>query len=251
MIRWMTAFVDRPVGTIAAATSFWAAATATRLSPSRGDRDEFRTLVPSDGDPHLRVQAVTDGPGGVHLDLHVADIEVLADRAVGLGASVVARPGHVVLRSPGGLLLCAVGHHGEHRVPEPVSLPDGGTTRVDQVSIDVPGERFDDEIRFWSDLTGWPLRPSRLPEFVALDRPAGFPWRVLLHRLGDDDAGTTVRAHLDVACGASIDAAIDRHQELGAERGRDGVVWTTMTDPTGFEYCLTRRDPETGLLTTT
>lgn len=246
-IRWVTAFLDLPAAAAESGTGFWGAVAASTPSARRGERGEFRTLLPADGDPCLRVQVVVDGPGGVHLDLHVDDVEVLAARAVELGAEVVARPGHVVLRSPGGLLLCAVGHHGETIPPAPVPLG-ASATRVDQVSIDVPAPDFDRECRFWAELTGWELRASRLSEFAALERPPGIPWRLLLQRLGPDDAGGAARAHLDVACGPEVDAAIAHHVSLGALRGADGVVWTTMTDPAGLAYCLTRRDPLTGLI---
>ncbi|MEO1060865.1 MAG: VOC family protein [Actinomycetota bacterium] len=244
-IRWVTAFLDLPAAVVEDGAGFWGAVTATTPSARRGDREEFRTLVPADGDAHLRVQAVADGPGGVHLDLHVDDVEAAADRAVALGAEVVARPGHIILRSPGGLPFCAVAHHGEATPPRPISHG-GATTRVDQVSIDVPAPRFERECAFWAGLTSWELQASRLSEFAALDRPAGIPWRILLQRLGPDDTGASARAHLDVACGTTVEAAISHHRSLGARRGSDGVVWTTMTDPAGMPYCLTQRDPITG-----
>ncbi len=247
-IRWVTAFLDLPAPAVERGARFWADVTATRPSPLRGERDEFRTLVPDDGDACLRVQTVDDGPGGVHLDLHVDDVDALTARAVELGAEVVARPGHVILRSPAGLLFCAVDDAGERHPPPPVALDDGTTSRVDQVGIDVPADRFETECAFWSTLTGWELRSSRLSEFAALVRPDGIPWRILLQRLGDDDPGTTARAHLDVACGSAVETVIAHHRSLGATRGTDGVVWTTMTDPTGLPYCLTQRDPVTGLV---
>ncbi len=247
-IRWVTAFVDLPASTVECGARFWSEVTATRPSPPRGERHEFRTLMPADGDACLRVQAVEDGPGGVHLDLHVDDVDALAATATDLGAEILTRPGHIILRSPGGLLFCAVSHEGERHRPPPVPLDDGTTSRVDQLSIDVPADRFEDECTFWSSLTGWELQLSRLSEFAALVRPADIPWRILLQRLGDDDPGTAVRAHLDVACGPAVEQHIVHHQSLGATRGTDGIVWTTMTDPTGMPYCLTQRDPVSGLI---
>jgi hypothetical protein len=54
--------------------AFWAAVTGSTLPPSRGRSGEFVTVIPSHGDPHLRVQRIDEGPGGSHLDLHVDDV---------------------------------------------------------------------------------------------------------------------------------------------------------------------------------
>ena len=39
-----------------------------------------------------------------------------------------------------------------------------------------------------------------------------------------------------------------RHQDLGAHPVRRTPHWTTLRDPAGRGYCLTRRDVETGSL---
>ena len=81
----------------------------------------------------------------------------------------------VVLRSPGGLEFCLDEHSGEHIRPSPVPWPDGHQSLVDQLCVDVVSDRFDDEVRFWSLLTGWQPRSGALPEFEYLERPAGIP----------------------------------------------------------------------------
>ncbi len=73
-VRWLTAFIDRPGENFDETVRFWASVTGSSMSPTRGEHDEFATLIPPDGDAYLRVQRVAEGPGGSHLDVHVDDI---------------------------------------------------------------------------------------------------------------------------------------------------------------------------------
>jgi hypothetical protein len=84
-------------------------------------------------------------------------------------------------------------------------------------------------------------------EFTVLLPPAGQPLRLLLQRLGADDAATSARAHLDLACGGHVDLAAAWHERLGARVVQRDHPWTTLTDPAGLAYCLTPRDPVTGV----
>jgi hypothetical protein len=87
-VRWLTAFLDTAEESSEAAETFWSRATGYHLSPRRGDREEFASLLPPSGDPHLKVQRVVQTPpGGLHLDLHTDDVRGLAARAEELGAS--------------------------------------------------------------------------------------------------------------------------------------------------------------------
>jgi hypothetical protein len=110
---------------------------------------------------------------------------------------------------------------------------------VDQVCIDIPRDRYDEECEFWAGLTGWELS-ERHGEFRRLRRPAGQPLNILLQRL--DDPGGPVRAHLDLSADDRA-AEVRRHEELGArvERVHDG--WTVMRPPAGPVYCITGRKP--------
>ncbi|WP_007518951.1 VOC family protein [Pseudofrankia saprophytica] len=223
---WLTAFLDFPAERFERGVAFWQAVTATTLSPSRGQTGEFATLVPGDGDAFLRVQRVGDGPARVHLDVHRAgqDFEIR--------------------RSPGGFVFCEV-HKGESVRPKPVTWPGGHTSLVDQISLDIPAGRFDEECAFWAGQTGWELRDGSRPEFRVLVRPAGMPLRILLQRVDEPDG--PVRAHLDLA---TTDRAAEtgRHVALGATVVGHGPRWTVLRDPVGLPYCVTDRDPETGLL---
>jgi hypothetical protein len=174
-VRWIWLFLDT-VGTDAGPSwEFWRQVTHSTLSPTRGDRSEFATFLPEQGDPWVKVQAVQSG-GGVHLDL-----------------------------------------------PEL-------SYAVDAV--------------FWHELTGWDLGSGAHHEFSSLNRPDGIPVRILLQRKGERDG--TASAHVDLAC---TDRAATRgqHEQLGAQVVREGPSWTVMSDPVGRTYCLTDRDPATGL----
>ncbi len=239
-IRWLTAFLDSPPETARASEEFWLAVTGTRLSPRRGPRAEFATLIPAEGDPYLKVQQVVQSvPGGLHLDLHTDDVRGLADRVDSLGGSTSHHVlGYVICGSPGGLTFCLVGHPGRRRPPAQ-EWP-GGRSIVDQVCLDIPPSRWDDECEFWAALTGWEWAGTGLGEFRRLVRPADVPLVLLLQRL--DDEQPTVTAHLDLACD-DPDAETSRHEALGAVTTRRYDEWTALRDPAGRAYCNTGRAP--------
>lgn len=247
-VVWTTAFLDLPAAVHDAGGRFWCAVTRSTLSPSRGAAGAFATLLPPDGDPYLRVQRTGEGPR-VHVDLHVADVDAHVALARGLGARELHREDHVVLASPGGFVLCLVRDGGERRRPEPVAAPGAGVQRVDQVCLDVPQGLLDTEVAFWSALTGWTARAGSRPEFTVLDRPDGIPLRLMLQRLGADDPRTSVGAHLDLACGPTRVAVAAAHRAQGARDVAEGHGWTVLRDPAGLAYCLTGRDPGTGVVT--
>lgn len=241
-MRWLTAFLDLPERGYDAGVAFWEDVTGYRRSAPRGVEGEFATLVPPEGDPHLRVQRRRLGHGRVHLDVHVDDPQAAADEALAAGAALGVRHplGYVVMTSPGGLPFCLVGHPGT--VPAaPADWGDGLVSAVDQVCLDVPAVHLDAETAFWERLTGWPGRAlTRHPEFRRLLRPPDQPLHLLLQRLGEPD-GTT-RAHLDLS---TTDRAreVARHEALGAEVVEVLAGWTVLRDPSGTSYCVTDRKP--------
>jgi hypothetical protein len=240
-VQWLTAILDTPAERAAEAESFWCSVTGQTLSPRRGQREEFATLEPADGDAFLRVQTVLQSPpGGMHLDLHTEDVDAFATRAEALGASTSYHErGYVVGGSPGGMTFCVVGPHGTRRPP--ARRWPGGRSAVDQVCLDIPPDRFDAECAFWAELTGWPLQGDPHAEFARLLVPDGMSLKVLLQRL--DDPQYVVTAHLDLA-GDDRDAEVGRHLELGAAVVRRTDGWTTLRDPAGRAYCVTRRPAE-------
>lgn len=246
-MRWMTAFLDLPAQGFDQTVRFWRDVTGYGLSSTRGERDEFATLVPPSGDGHLKVQRVHEGGRSIHLDLHVDDVYAAADRAAGLGARRDTSPhsGVATLHSPGGLTFCFVPHHGGNR-PPPATWPDGHASLVDQVCVDIPQEHHRREVGFWQELTGWELRHSKYSEeFHHLVRPEGMPFRLLLQRLGEQSG--PVRAHLDLST-TDRAAEVERHEGIGARVERTHEHFTVLTDPAGSPYCITDRDPETGML---
>lgn len=242
---WITAFLDFAPDGFEEGVRYWSAVTRYDVSERRGDGGEFATLVPGDGDPFLRVQRLGDGPDRIHLDLHVPDARAAADDAIALGATEVADHGYVVLRSPGGFTFCYVTHAAGTR-PRATAWPDGHASIVDQVCLDIPATSYDSESEFWRRLTGWEERGSAVsPDFHSLLRPPGHPIRLLLQRLHDPTGD--VRAHLDWA---TTDRAAEtvRHVGLGATVRHTDTHWTVLEDPRGRAYCLTDRDPDTGVL---
>lgn len=142
----------------------------------------------------------------------------------------------MVVGSPGGLTFCIVNHSARRR-PGPVSWREGRSL-VDQVCLDIPPSRFDTEVAFWRDLTGWQVQDADGSEFSRLARGDGLPLQLLLQRLVDEQPA--VSAHLDLACD-DRDAEVARHRDLGASFVRRTGGWTTLRDPSGREYCVTDR----------
>ena len=207
-----------------------------------------RRLLPPDGDAYLRVQRVADGGGGCHLDVHVDDRPATVERAVDLGAAVETELDDVVvMRSPAGLAFCVVDHDGEEVRPAPWTVAGAGRVLVDQVCVDLPPERFEEDVTFWSALTGWRRGAGRRPEYAFCERPPTMPLRLLFQRLDVAVPGAPAGAHLDLACD-DVDAATAVHERLGARDPVRSEWWTTLTDPAGRPYCLTRRGPDTGLV---
>lgn len=233
---WVTAFLDFADRDYEAGVVFWAGVTGSRVSSPRGDEGEFATLVPRDGDDHLRVQRLADGPSAIHLDLHVGDPRAAADRAVALGAREVADRGYVVLSSPAGLTFCFVAHPAS-RVASPVAWP-GGRSAVDQVCLDVPAASYDVERGFWAELTGFTPSASDLPEFRRLTGPGAL--RLLVQRLGGDDGAPGF--HLDLSADDRA-AEVARHAALGATVVAVHEQWTVLAGPGGARYCVTDRTP--------
>lgn len=239
---WMSAFVDRASTSYAAAVAHLGRLTGWQLSGSRGENNEFASLLPPDGDPFLKVQRLIDGASRIHLDLHASDPAAATATAIDHGAELLADHGYRVLRSPGGFVFCIVDQQA-HRRPAATRWPatarwESHAAILDQVCLDIPADRWDSEQQFWSGVTGWTLRPVG-GEFVRLHQPA-LPIKLLLQRRDDSDGPT--RAHLDWASDHR-QAEIDRHVQAGSELVRRYPGWTVMDGPSGV-YCITGRRPD-------
>jgi hypothetical protein len=246
---WLTAFVDLPAERYEDGAAFWEGVTGYRRSAPRGEDGQFATLVPPAGQDHLRLQRVDRLVGHrprIHLDLHVEERPAAVAEAVGLGATIAAEPYDdvTILHSPHGMVFCLVTGGAGDRTP-PAEWPDGHTSLVDQVCLDIPPASYDEECAFWQRLTGWELSHREGSEFSSLVRPAGMPLRLLLQRLDDGDGPVT--AHLDLAT-TDRSRETPRHESLGATVLRSHDFFTVLRDPAGSVYCITDRDPGTGLI---
>lgn len=238
---WVTGFVDLEPATYDAGLAFWRDVTGWSVSPPRGATEEFVTLVPGEGDDHLRVQRLGSGRSRIHVDLHVEDPRAAADRAVSLGAREVSDHGHVVMASPGGFPFCFVSHPASSLAPA-TTWPGGHRSLVDQVCLDVPAELYEREEAFWTRLAEREMTepPPGHPEFRWLAPVEGRGARLLMQRL--DDPHGQVRGHLDLSA-TDRQAEVERHVGLGARRVSDHDLWTLLTDPAGLAYCVTDRVP--------
>ena len=245
-VRWLTVFLDTPSTQSPASEAFWQQITGTTASARRGEREEFATLLPSDGDAFIRIQRVDDDDlPSCHLDVHVDDVQFSLADALSLGATLVRDfVDYVVLASPHGFVFCLIPYHGEQTRPAPVVWPGGQHSLVDQLCLDIPAGSFVAETAFWAALTGWEQRHGTLPEFDHLARPSGMPLRLLLQKLDDAASGQPVRGHIDFACD-DIETEVQRHTALGATFVRHRS-WITLRDPVGRDYCVTDRNPFTG-----
>jgi Glyoxalase-like domain len=236
-VRWAWVFLDTPRADADRSWDFWSEVTGWPRSATRGAHDEFATLLPPRGDAWLTLQAVADGPGGIHLDLDVDDVHACAHAAERLGATRIGGIGTevVTLRSPGGLVFCLTPWHGDRD-----QVREGSVELVDQVCLDCPVDVHEAEVGFWTALTGWRWADVDEPELSVLRRPAGIPFRLLFQRLGEPTGA--VRAHADLAC-ADRAASVARHRATGAQVVEVREGWTVMVDPVGRVYCLTDRSP--------
>jgi hypothetical protein len=93
-IRWVTAYLDTREEEAELVETFWARVTGYRVSPRRGPRAEFASLLPGDGDPPSSCRRCgSPRPGGLHLDLHTDDVDHW-----------------VTLRDPSGRVYCVTRH---------------------------------------------------------------------------------------------------------------------------------------------
>ncbi|HYH34751.1 MAG TPA: VOC family protein [Nocardioides sp.] len=99
--------------------------------------------------------------------------------------------------------------------------------------VDLSPDSFDDELAFWTAVTGWEVSPVRgaAGEFVTLLPPAGGD-HLRVQRL----ASGRPRIHLDLHV-ASPRQAADRAVDLGAREVAD-LGHVVLASPGGFPFCL-------------
>jgi len=249
-LDWIHVFVDVPPEAASTTRTFWSKALGWETGPPWTQHPEFRSLIPDAGDPYVHVQEI-DGEPRVHLDLVVDDLDTARDALLDLGAEAAARTAQwQVMRSPGGFPFCLCREPAAGSRP-PAAQHDGHSSRLVQVCIDAPGDRFEREVAFWREATGWYYQPSpHHPELADLRGSATAPVRLLMQRLGFDDPGRTTRAHIDLGSD-DLDAEADRLVSLGARKVGPGKGyvdrtrgWVLMADPTGMPFCVTSKPPD-------
>lgn len=240
-VSWMHAFVDVPAERAEQARTFWSSVLGWSPGDAWPEHPEFVSLTPPAGASYVHVQRIGGRPR-IHLDL-LGDVERDTARLEDLGATRGYRgAAWQVMASPAGLPFCVCQEAWPHERPEAVAWPDGHRSRLVQVCIDVPGERYDEELRFWRAATGWADEPVDAPEFHRLVRRDESPLQLLVQRLGTDDGADRARAHLDLGTD-DMAAEVARAQQLGAALlwSADGCV--TLQDPLGLPFCVTANHP--------
>lgn len=245
-IRWLTAFFDFPAPQFGDEVTFWRAIAGSTVSPPRGDNKEFASLEPFNGDPHLRVQRVVDGPGGLHLDMHVSDHRAGAAECEAAGATYLSSTDdYSVMRSPAGFTFCLNEWLGESVRSRPIRWPGASISIIDEVLITVPRAVFDDEVRFWSSITGWRADPappkSDDPASTRFLRADPLPLSVVLTPVSDDEVGAQV-----ALAATSVADEVARHEDWGATVVADTITSVLMADPVGRPYRITNRNPRSG-----
>jgi hypothetical protein len=242
-VGWIHVMLDLPPESAEPTTTFWADALGWPLGEPWPGHGEFASFTPPNGDAYVHRQLGDHGPR-VHLDLEVENPAASTERLAALGADVgPAHPHWQVMSSPGGLPFCLVRMRPRER-PGPLACGEGHRTRLAQVCIDSPAGRHEAEVAFWRAATGWRWVPGDAPEFAGkLYGASGSPIQLLFQRLGDDDSGTSTRAHVDLASN-DIEADADRLVALGAEPIGPGHGWIALRDPAGLSFCTTGNPPD-------
>lgn len=177
----------------------------------------------------------------IFIDAPADRAETARERLATLGAGVAERlPEWQVMASPGGLPFCLAAEAEEHEVPPAVRWPGGHHSRLGQVCIDAPPSVHQAEYGFWQAATGWRTVASEHPAFDGkLYPPEGGTVKLLLQRLGDEDAGEQTRAHIDLVTD-DLDAEVDRVIAVGARLiGPGSGRWVVLEDPLGLPFCVT------------
>ncbi|MFW0789801.1 VOC family protein [Gordonia sp. CPCC 205333] len=246
-IRWLSAYFDFPAPQFGDEVTFWRAIAGSTVSPPRGEHKEFASLEPFNGDPHLRVQRIDDGPGGLHLDLHLVDHRDGIAECAAAGAQIVAQndPTFAVLRSPAGLPFCLNEWQGEATRSRPIRWPGASISIIDEVLITVPHKHFEAERTFWSTVTGWRIEKSPprsdAPASARFIRTEPLPISVVLTPVADDSVGAQVSL-----AATSVPDEVARHEDWGATVVADATTSVLMADPVGRPYRITNRNPRSG-----
>ncbi len=240
-MAWLHAVIDVPTGHHASTGEFWGGVLGWPVGAGWPGHPELRSFEPPAGTSYLHLQEI-DGPARVHLDLEADHPDATIERAIGLGAELVAEHDRWrTLVSPGGLSFCVL-RVSEHEPPDPVTWPDGHRSRMVQVCIDSPKAVHRQEVAFWRALLPGRWVSSDAGEFAGKwHDDAGSPLQLLFQCLDEPDG--PARAHLDHGAD-DVPAEVRRLLGLGAGDLGRGVGWHVLRDPAGLPFCVTGNSPE-------
>lgn len=233
--NWIQLIFMVPQQQWAIALAFWPEATGWHPVSAGAHR---RDLTPGSGDGWVVLEAARATEFEVHLELVSTDGESALSHALQQGASPPDETSP--MRSPGGMAFRYADATSQRRFNR------AGLEHVlDQVCLDIPAPLWAAEVAFWEAMIGRESQTRGRPEFARLidPDPQGSP-RILLQRL--DTRRGSVRGHCDFAV-ADRQFETARHLALGAQRVNVMPRWTVMRAPDSTIYCLTDRDPTTGL----
>ena len=112
-------------------------------------------------------------------------------------------------------------------------------SRLDKIVIDVAPADHDQELAFWSGVSGRPLTQSeQYPEYHWGEIP-GQDIGILVQRL---EHGAS-RVHVDIHT-TDVDAEVARLEQLGATRVQRVHDWWILQDPAGLPFCVIPDGPE-------
>jgi predicted enzyme related to lactoylglutathione lyase len=104
--------IDVPADAVDVTVAFWSAALGA--TPLRTKMRQY-TILDHAADPNrLVIQAIDEGPPGVHFDVHTDDLDAEIERLVGIGATLVDPQwkdhagSWVIMRDPAGIEFCLV-----------------------------------------------------------------------------------------------------------------------------------------------
>jgi hypothetical protein len=241
-MAWLHAVIDVPAHLHDTEGAFWSDALGWRMGPTWAGHPELRSFEPPAGSAYVHLQEIGGAPR-VHLDLEAADPAATVDRAIALGAELVAEhEDWQTLTSPGGFPFCVL-TASERTAPDPTTWAEGHRSRLVQVCVDAPVDAHDREVSFWRALLDdgrWVDSSSR--EFSGKwHDDDGSPLQLLFQRL--DEPTGLVRAHLDLGTD-DLDAESTRLLGLGADDISPGRGWHALRDPAGIAFCATSNSPE-------
>ena len=106
-------------------------------------------------------------------------------------------------------------------------------SKLCNLEIDTPADRFEAGVTFWSQALGLPAGKPEAPDgrYVPLrGRPGGLTLEV---QCVTEQSGV----HMDIETD-DVDAEVARLEKLGAKRVRHVKTWWVMEAPTGQRFCV-------------